>query len=940
MAAIAALFLPLSCSNIDDDVSQDATKTLAQAPALIGQTRVLTGSYSFPEGALPKGIVGQASQELGQALSGQEETSTPAQSVALSIANAILSTAGQFIPSKASGPAVIVSATNGSETFSSGDADSVVDISVDQNHKSYQIKGLPEGTWTIKASVFSEGDEKKEAPVLTGASQSLPLQKAGATVQVPDIKLTAARLGGTGSCALDFSCQESGCSAKVEWELLDASGGQSALASGEQVFEDASKAVFDFGQGRDAAVPAGVYKATFSFLKNSSGKKLLIYKRSQNINIFADQVTDSWLNSLEQEFIAKNGAFVVTAECLENFSKTTYYVSSNGSDNGTGKRLAPFATVQKAVENIISENDGKSTYRILVSGETSGVAGENKTLVTIAPALPLTLLIEQNPESELNASINANRLGRAMRIGKYAKVSLRDISVRGGKLPEGAGGGILVDGGRLELQSGAKIVDNAAENGGGICLCNEATAVLHEGSLVAQNEAYGNGGGIGVSDSSIEFKGGRVGGQDSFAGNKAENGGGIYLKAASNTAAKYSFEGGEIGGDSAEQGNCASSLGGGVYLSISIKNACNIDFAGTSVKYNSALENGGGIYKAGNGFLVISASEISWNVCQGEGGGIFAYAGKVMLKNSRQAAIQFNMAKKLGGGIKMEAGAVLLDSALLEIKDGKSQALDIATRNSISGEALQDVFNATSKTIRITTPSLDTAINAKSIQSAALPEYSLYLGKAAGGEENFWPVSKIKINSGAAIRSSSDKDKAEIFGDGSGSVFAISGKGDVIFENLLIRGGAAQNGGGICDTSSGTTSLISTCVTDNKASCRGGGIYKSGGSLFVDEDSIIGSDKETDEPASELDFANAVALQDEAQDDFGGGGIYASCPNKSVSIQGLVKRNYSATQGGGIYISKGVYDIAAKNVLNNSAQISDSDIFVGKDAVLAQSDEN
>ncbi len=876
-----------SCSNMDTDAVIENSQSLTLIEKSTSQNSCsISGSYSFPKGALPLEIMNMLNKGESQTKSQEEESI---------IAKALKSTASQFIPVQEELPCVVITISNGSHTYSSLDYDSI--ITVNEKELSFSASNLPNGTWTATVDFYNSSDKNRSVPLMEGVSSAFEIKSRSLAIQIPCVELSPKTQKGIGTCSLNFTCSDENANeAKVEWRLASKDKNQKRQKLGEQIFRDLKNAAFTFG---GQSVAAGVYEASFSFYKEILGEKYLIFQCMQQINVFEGMQTNFWQAGESAPCVSSDGTFNVGKKRIDEFTKTIFYVSQNGNDNVDLKenKLSPLASVQKAVDAIIEQNDGKSTYRIFISGNVSGSPGKNKALASIDPEKDLKLSIEKRPNSEIDAVLDAKSLGRVIYIGKNANVSLKNIEIRGGNIEKESGAGLFVNGGKLSLLEGTIITENqSSENGGGVCFVSEDA---NKGSLCILDDA-------------------------TISKNYAKYGGGLYIKCAESSEAEITLAGGILGGSSLEEANIAESLGGGVYISCSAKNKNIIDLAGTKIAYNKANENGGGLYKAGNGLIAYSSSEISNNSCYGEGGGAFVYAGGIILKDSNKGSISFNNARFLGGGVRLESGANLYDSKQQEIKDGKSASLDRIFGNLINTDYFQDIYNPTTLTIRVSEPCSTSSINAKSIQENALQNFTLYLGKSSSQAKNLWPVTSVKIKGKSSIESSSNK-KAELKGDASDSVISISGSGDVTLKNLSISGGQAVNGGGICDTCSGTTKIISSSVCNNTASSKGGGIYKAGGSLEIDKDSVIGEKSKS--PASAESHSNAV-ISDEASNDCGGGGVYVSCPNGKIIINGLVSFNYSSTYGGGIYICKGSLESEEDNILMNGAKISDNDIIV------------
>ena len=123
-----------------------------------------------------------------------------------------------------------------------------------------------------------------------------------------------------------------------------------------------------------------------------------------------------------------------------------------------------------------------------------------------------------------------------------------------------SGGGVLVQKGTL-TQSGGSITGNTAtQNGGGVCVDREGTFIMSGGTITGNTTPSGHGGGVSVITGTFTMTSG------SITGNSASrNGGGVLVSGtSSSTPGTFTLSGGEIRNNTAGQGW----YGGGVYVSI------------------------------------------------------------------------------------------------------------------------------------------------------------------------------------------------------------------------------------------------------------------------------------------------------------------------------------------------------------------------------------
>ncbi|MCM1321946.1 MAG: hypothetical protein NC041_08545 [Bacteroides sp.] len=221
---------------------------------------------------------------------------------------------------------------------------------------------IPAGTYTVGAEARDDAGNK----VLAGEKTVTVTaeQNAGITIVLKPVSTN----GGTGSFA--FSCKaESGSGiASVKIEAKPVSAGNGAA---DKTFAFAVSAA-DAAQ-LSGDLPCGAYQFDFRFC-NAAGD--LLYSFTETVNIFENLTTDTWLGGTCPA-IAADGTIAVTAELVQAFAQTTFFVDGGtGSDTGNGSVFAPFKTLYAAV-NVCSQSN--TEYTVYVSGTT-----EEKNQITIS----------------------------------------------------------------------------------------------------------------------------------------------------------------------------------------------------------------------------------------------------------------------------------------------------------------------------------------------------------------------------------------------------------------------------------------------------------------------------------------------------------------------------------------------------------------------------
>ena len=199
------------------------------------------------------------------------------------------------------------------------------------------------------------------------------------------------------------------------------------------------------------------------------------------------------------------------------------------------------------------------------------------------------------------------------------------------------------------------------------------------------------------------------------------------------------------------------------------------DYYGDPYYYNG---DGAGIFQYA-GSLLVKNSEISSNSADDDGGGIYTYSGDVRVINSD---IVNNSADSSGGGIYASSGDVRVTNS------------DIAENNSYSGGGIY----VAGANVRVTDS--DIADN-----SADYSGGGIY---ASSGD--------VRVT---------DSDIAENNSYFGGGIYARNNS-DVGFVRSVVTQNSAEYGGGIYND--GTTSVKSSSITENSATSEGGGVHNSG----------------------------------------------------------------------------------------------------------------
>lgn len=277
------------------------------------------------------------------------------------------------------------------------------------------------------------------------------------------------------------------------------------------------------------------------------------------------------------------------------------------------------ANTNDEVDSIIL---GAGTFTVLSSDVDWPYFAQISSEISISGAGDASTLI-QRPSSEGRFSF--------LSVQEMGKLTLSDLTIRGGGGVNGCGGAITVfSGGNLIIRH-SELSDNSTQFFGG-ALCNLGGNTVIENSIFKGNYARSSGGAITNEQS------GKLEIFDSFfVGNSASSGGAIY-----------NHEGEVTINASVIVSNVARSSGGG----LSVANSGNpspitINIQDSTIESNTALAHGGGL-NLHSAQASISKSTISNNTTGRFGGGIYTARGSVLITNS---TISGNRAGRHGGGV-------------------------------------------------------------------------------------------------------------------------------------------------------------------------------------------------------------------------------------------------------------------------------------------------
>jgi CSLREA domain-containing protein len=300
---------------------------------------------------------------------------------------------------------------------------------------------------------------------------------------------------------------------------------------------------------------------------------------------------------------------------------------------GCSLRAAIQECNRSTVSNSISLPAG--TYRLTITGPNESLAATGD--------LDLVTTTSISGAGRESTVIDGGGIDRVLEVSQHAIVEIEDLTIRGGAVDGGDGGGILNDG-RLKLEDvtvsgGRAKADPLSQNGRGGGLASHTHLSLMN-VRVSGNTSDGDGGGI-ENSGFLEVMSSTIDGNASLT----QDGGGISNRGKLTLAI------------STVEGN-RGTKGGGLDNVEGEARVIDSTFA-----RNTSAAAGAGIWNSGP--LVVVNSTISGNTAGGAGGGIAnEAAGTVDLNN---VTLSGNLAGAAGGGgiAAAKAGSVTLGNTIV-----------------------------------------------------------------------------------------------------------------------------------------------------------------------------------------------------------------------------------------------------------------------------------
>jgi hypothetical protein len=398
------------------------------------------------------------------------------------------------------------------------------------------------------------------------------------------------------------------------------------------------------------------------------------------------------------------------------------------------------STVAQLINAITDAETNGRPDDIVVKGDTTPYALTSTLKIEITDGKKV--VIRKKPKSTTMPILDGGGLYGVFEI-KQGEVELRNLKITKGS--EYFGGGIFVDGSDVDLKLVDCIIDkNGSNNGGGIL--NQGGKVEIVGSTISNNHAAYTGGGIyngsdGPTGGTIIIRAGTViekneilnlfgGGicngdgdtitdtleisssiiRDNISHNLTGGGGGIFnnndgdltIRLASRIDSNEAFQGGGIEnlgklvirGDSQVINNTASDDGGGIHNS---GDDADLTILDSVVSDNTTDDRGGGIHNSLDAKLTIKSSFIRNNTAFYSGGGI-SNLDDASATITHDTSINDNTANVYGGGVWNAAASLTIEN-------------DCLIRHNTAGDEGGGIFNSIDSNSVVTLKNMKITLN-------------------------------------------------------------------------------------------------------------------------------------------------------------------------------------------------------------------------------------
>ncbi|MBR5095741.1 MAG: formylglycine-generating enzyme family protein [Treponema sp.] len=399
------------------------------------------------------------------------------------------------------------------------------------------------GQWIIECGIKNSEDK----PVLKASSGLLTLD---ATQSVVSRTFTASPVSvsdaGNGNILLivnkgSFSTILSGV---ARWKDSNGTEQSKALVDASTIGSGYSS---DLLALKVDGIAPGAYTMTISFYNNSDPNNtsaIMLYQTSQTVSVFSGMLTNKWVSNggtdNETNLITDDG-FIISPAAVDIFKSSSLYVGSHAStapgyrgpsDTNEGSFLAPFATLQKAVDTITATGKSSLDYTIYVCGTLSENVNFSSALggsdPTTRKARSITLANLDGSNSAVIEGGGAAGSETIIQVGTAVPIKIRGVKItKQASAAYSRGLTINDSNARVTLLEGAEISgNNASTNGGGVYITDGTLCM--KGGVIKENTA-GHGGAVYNLGGAFEISGSAYIPYGDASGNKGAGKNDVHL---------------------------------------------------------------------------------------------------------------------------------------------------------------------------------------------------------------------------------------------------------------------------------------------------------------------------------------------------------------------------------------------------------------------------
>ena len=486
---------------------------------------------------------------------------------------------------------------------------------------------------------------------------------------------------------------------------------------------------------------------------------------------------------------------------------------------------------------------------------------------------------------------------------QFPVLALTGSTIISGNTADLDGGGIYAKHARVNLNG--KIVESnrSGRDGGGVYVENGSLQLFQ--ATVKKNQGSENGGGIAMKNCGFDIA------VSEIYENEAKNGGGVAILGSDTKSNSHTIH----EAVTTIRDNTAKNNGGGIY-------AQDAEFQLTSptIENNTAAQ-GGGVY-ANQSTVTVEGSTIQNNkttgvsgyettVSTGAGGGVYVRDGALTIKAStfKASTIQGNTATR-GGGVYADHATVTVEGSTIQSNKANDVPSDAPASNHGLGGGIY---------------SFDCALTITD---------STITGNEACGSTSLFRYNTTE-NTDRLVSSALGKGGGGICAVGKASNVTLSGA--TITDNKATFSSSSQKGVGAgIDAEGGTLTVKESNISGNHARGNGGGIFSAEGNVLNVSDTTIQSnqgnngggisvgEKAVAPAPSQATITGTKILDNEST--LGGGAYISNCATAALT-NCTVAGNKVTLQGGGICSYLGI--ITLDNVTVERNEASDATNSVG-----------